>query len=71
MTRNPKSTDELCRYMKADGKTESGPMTFSVRPQMAVESEKAHMISDVPLGMTLIVCELLVLPVKRRGQRLS
>ena len=38
MTRNPKSTDELCHCIKVDGKTESGPMIFSVRPQVAVES---------------------------------
>lgn len=38
LTRDPKSTDELCCYVKVDGKTESGPVTFPVRPQIAVES---------------------------------
>lgn len=50
MTRNPKGTYEFCHCIKADRKTESGPMVFSVRPQMAVKSSEAHMISDVPSG---------------------
>ena len=38
---------------------------------MAVESKEAHMIGEVFGGNALVLCELLVLTFKLRGQRLS